>query len=354
MKVRTPIDMVKDQTLVKHLAGSRAYGTSLPTSDVDYRGIFVADEIFHRSPWHNIGEFELPDEEDTKFFELTKFMTLLVDQNPNIVETLWVDREDIIETSPAYELLRANRDKLLSSKVAFTFSGYAVAQLKRIRGHNKWINSPQPEERPKQYEFISLVQSFSENKELTYTTDDVVRDKDSFSLVHYGNDVFGMYFRPSPGSPIVFDDAGALVSSSRDHTGTPERIIKFNRAEYKLAKEKHKQYWTWKNNRNESRSELEEQFGYDTKHAMHLVRLLRMAEEALRDGVINVKREDSNELLSVRHGAWTYEELLEYAETMDANIRGDLYKNTKLQKQVDHTFASQLLMDVQDLVWGNK
>ncbi len=44
MKIRQPLDMLEDGLIVKHLAGSRAYGTSLPTSDTDIRGIFCADE----------------------------------------------------------------------------------------------------------------------------------------------------------------------------------------------------------------------------------------------------------------------------------------------------------------------
>ena len=356
MKVRQPIEMLEDQLLVTHLAGSKAYGTNLPTSDTDIRGIFVADELYHRSPWYTVNEIEIPEDEDTKYYELSKFLKLLVDQNPNIVESLWVDEDDILTSSPGYELLRANREQLLSSKVAFTFSGYAVSQLKRIKGHNKWINNPQPEERPKQYEFMSLIQSLTEDKELKYTTEDIVRDQKTYSLLHYGNDVFGMYLRPSPGSPWVFDDSGALVTNTprEQVSGQPVRIIKFNRDEYKLAKEKHKQYWDWKTNRNESRSELEEKFGYDTKHAMHLVRLLRMAEEVLSEGIIRVKRPDAQELLSIRDGAWTYEELVSYAEEVDNRIRNELYKSTKLRKTVDVKFASKLLMEVQELAWGKQ
>ena len=354
MKVRQPREMLEDQLLVTHLAGSKAYGTNLPTSDTDIRGIFVADELYQRSPWYTVNEIKIPEDEDTKYYELSKFLKLLVDQNPNIVESLWVDEEDILITSPGYKLLRTNREQLLSSKVAFTFSGYAVSQLKRIKGHNKWINNPQPEERPKQYEFMTLVQSFSPHKELSYSTQQLIADQKTYQLLHYGNDLFGMYLRPNPRSPWCFDDVGALITNTpRDSiAGLPDRIIKFNRDEYKLAKEKHKQYWDWKTNRNESRSELEEKFGYDTKHAMHLVRLLRMAEEVLSEGIVRVKRPDAQELLSIRDGAWTYEELVSYAEDVDSRIHGELYENTKLRNTVDVNFASKLLMDIQELTWG--
>lgn len=355
MKFRQPNEMLVDQMLVKHMAGSRAYGTNLPTSDVDIRGVFVADELYYKSPWFTVEEINIDDEEDTKYYELSKFLKLLVDQNPNIVETLWVDDEDVLESSPAYELLRANREKLLSSKTAFTFSGYAVAQLKRIKGHNKWINNPQPEAQPRMIDFVTMVQSFAEGKELKFDFNDPAHL--NYVMVHYGQDLYGMYENPEGKSYKAYDVTGALIAN-RDietHTlGNPVRLIRFNRDEYKLAKEKHNQYWTWKKNRNESRSELEAKFGYDTKHAMHLVRLLRMGKEILTEGVVRVKRPDAKELLEIRDGKWTYEELVAYAEQLDSDIRKVHYKETTLQKKVDVKFATQLMFDAMELSWSGK
>jgi len=46
---------------------------------------------------------------------------------------------------------------------------------------------------------------------------------------------------------------------------------------------------------------LEAKFGFDTKHAMHLIRLLRMAREILETGVVHVKRPDAEELSAIRY-----------------------------------------------------
>ena len=105
MKVRSAEQMLHDQLIVSHFAGSHAYGTSTPESDVDIRGIFCADEIFVVSPWFQSNEITLPEEEDTKYYELTKYLQLTVDQNPNIVESLWVDDGSVIKSSRAYEYL---------------------------------------------------------------------------------------------------------------------------------------------------------------------------------------------------------------------------------------------------------
>ena len=92
----------------------------------------------------------------------------------------------------------------------------------------------------------------------------------------------------------------------------------------------------------------------DFKNAMHLVRLLRMGQEALETGQIIVKRPDAQELLDIRAGSMTYEEIVEYAEDMDDNIKHKLYKTTDLPKKPDLKKVAQLLMDVQFKVWDWK
>lgn len=354
-------DLIKTNLIVRHLAGSHAYGMSTPESDVDYRGIFFAPEISVRTPFFPMKEVSDATEEDTKYHELTHFMKLVLDCNPNIIETLWVD-EDVIEvSSPAYELLRANREQLLSKKAAFTFTGYAFAQLKRIKGHNKWINNPQPEAAPRQIDYISLVQNFTESKVFKL---DFEQFKDGWILFHFGGDIYGMYEREgftSYNNDFTinpFKEEQAVNNPFVDETGQfrkhPKYIVKFNREHYKQDKETWKNYWGWKNNRNEKRSVLEEQFGYDTKHAAHLVRLLRMGNEILEHGQVIVKRPDADVLLEIRKGAWSYDSIVGYAEQLDKNIREVLYKTSPLRHSPDYNFAAKLLMDVQDVCWSKK
>jgi len=349
--LRTAQELMSDNMLVKHYAGSISYGTNLPTSDVDFRGVFCADPVNIRTPFYTVRECEDVAEEDTKLYELSHFMKLCLECNPNIIETLWVDDEDIVFRTPAYDLLREHRHKLLSSKIAFTTSGYAISQLKRIKGHNKWINSPQPFDAPKPKDYVSLIQYFGEDKMLKLN---IVDWNENHRLIPYGGDVFGVYAEQGR---QIFDHVGKLNTNyegdrSEYEKKVPMMIIKFNKDVYKEFKVKHEMYWSWKNNRNESRAELEESHGFDTKHAMHLVRLLRMGVEALRDEEIIVKRPDAEELLSIRNGAWTYEEIVAYAEKMDKEVRDVWYKKTNLPKRPDLKFAAALLMDVQDSIWN--
>lgn len=365
----------KKNLIVEHLAGSHAYGTNIASSDVDIRGVFCADPINIRTPFFPVREVTLQDEEDGKLYELTQFMNLYVGMNPNIVETLWVDPVHILNKHPAYDYLRENAaQQLLNKKAAFTFSGYAVAQLKRIRGHNKWINNPQPEEPPRQTKYVSLVHNFSNRKLFTLNMEEF---RDGYRLIHYGGDIYGVY--DAPGYQ-TFDNIFTLNTNSDDLTGfytkepsaaevqagqilqipefgtrrLPQFIVKFNQENYRQDKEIWQNYWTWKKNRNEKRAELEAQNGFDTKHAMHLVRLLRMGEEILTEGVVNVNRPDSEELLDIRNGAWTYEEIVEYAEYTDKHIREVLYKSSTLPKAPDLQLAAKVLIKCQDIFWENK
>ncbi len=351
MKNRTKTELMTENLLVKHKAGSHAYGTNIATSDEDYRGIFVADPINIRTSFFRIEEAEDTTEEDTKLYELAHFMKLCLDCNPNIIETLWVHNDDITFRTPAYDLLRNARHDLLSSKIAFTTSGYALSQLKRIRGHNKWLNNPQPEQQPTPRQFLTVVQWLGQEKNLH--PDLVESFLQNHRLIPFGNDMYGVV--PELGYRL-WDHKGNLNDNFEgqraEYNNAYLMIVKWNRDEFKVALEKWQQYWTWKRERNEVRSELEAEFGYDTKHAMHLVRLLRMGVEALRDGEIVVRRPDAQELLAIRNGAWKYEDLVSYAEDMDKQVREVWYPKTQLRKTPDILYAANLVMQVQDLVWS--
>lgn len=261
MDVKQPDQLIKDNLIGKHFAGSIAYGTNLPTSDVDYRGIFVADPIYVRTPFFNVNEAKDTSEEDTVIYELNQFMKLALDCNPNVVETLWVDESSIVHDTPAYKYLRQHAPQLLSSKIAFTTSGYALAQLKRIKGHNKWLNNPQPELPPRQVNYISLVHNFTPDKIFKVDMNNFHR---GYRLVPYAAETYGVYV--ADGYETFNMETGNLNTTYEGDShvlSTPLFIVKFNKNEYNSAKDTWTNFWTWKKNRNVARNELEENFGYD-------------------------------------------------------------------------------------------
>jgi hypothetical protein len=75
-------------------------------------------------------------------------------------------------------------------------------------------------------------------------------------------------------------------------------------------------------------AELEAKYGYDTKHGMHLVRLLKMGEEILSGQGVIVKRPDAMELLDIRAGMMSYDALLEYAGALEEKVKEAARKTT--------------------------
>lgn len=262
-------EWVKHCTIYETVVGSTAYGTNTPTSDIDLKGICIPPiEYYFGSRTFEQQEFTA----DHTVFSLKKFVHLAQDANPNILEMLFTKEEHIKTQTIWGESLRANRDMFLSKKARHTFGGYAHAQLQRIKGHRKWIMFKETEPKPEDF-VIKKTRLDSQKNVISY-----------------------------------------------DH---------FQEEQYKGALRRWNQYLGWKKERNPTRAELEEKFGYDTKHAMHLIRLLRMGVEILEHGIVLTYRPDCAELMQIRNGLWPYDDLIKYAEDMDLKLQ-KLYDTSKL------------------------
>ena len=228
--------------------GSHAYGTNTTSSDIDYRGIFVADRKY-TTQFFNTGQYNDPNEKDSVSYELNKFMKLYSEGNPNIIELLWVDESNIITDSAAYQLLRKNRSELLSSNVVHTFCGYSRSQLKAMKNQSKWENNPRDINPPKQTDYVSLVVNFTADKMFQINIEDF---QDGHQLVHYGGNIYGLY--QSKGHS-TFTKTFHLITNSEhfEHTDSdgnrriPLHVIKFNIQEYQQTLDDWTNYWNWRN-----------------------------------------------------------------------------------------------------------
>lgn len=145
------------ELMVLHLAGSKLYGNSRPESDTDYRGVFLApnetftgllgtvEQLEGKDVWQALVDagLDLVETDDLVIYELNRFCKLALDNNPNIMDTLchdYTNPEFSVYCSDSGKELLQNKHLFMSTKLKHTFSGYAMAQLKRIKGHNKWIN----------------------------------------------------------------------------------------------------------------------------------------------------------------------------------------------------------------------
>lgn len=97
----------------------------------------------------------------------------------------------------------------------------------------------------------------------------------------------------------------------------------------------------------EKRKALVEQHGYDTKNAAHLIRLLRMGIEFLRDGELNVDRGgyDATELLAIKHGEWGLERVKVEAGRLFRRAE-EVYDRSTLPARPDPAKVGQLCVDL--------
>ena len=274
-------EWLEEGTIFVTLAGSRAYGTSRPDSDTDYRGIAIAPQSHLYSFRHDFEQAVHSKPTDIVIYSLQKFMKLAAGSNPNIIEILYTDRENWVISTPVFEKLVENRHLFLSTKARHTFSGYAIQQLKRIKSHRNWLLNP-PACKPTRTEF-----GLSEDNKVSRS-------------------VMGAFDN-------IEEHHGAKFDAKIMELLTAEK-------RYSAALVGYNQYKSWEKNRNASRAALEAVNGYDTKHGMRLVRLMRMCKEIMTTGEVIVNRPDAKELLEIRNGAWSYDELIAWAESIDKEI----------------------------------
>lgn len=289
--------------------GSHAYGLNTPESDLDLRGIAIPPKEYFLGFLKRFEQAESKDP-DLTIHDIRKFFALAADCNPNIIEMLWSDEEDHLLVTPVGKKLLDARALFLSRKAKSTFSGYAIAQLKRIKTHRKWLLDP-PTHKPIREEFQLLETSLLPADILgamqSNIEQDPTREKD------YPTYIMTLYHR--------------------------ERA-------YQNALREWQQHETWKAQRNPKRAALEAKYGYDSKHASHLVRLMRMCREILTNGQVIVKRRaDRDELLAIKQGAWKYEGLITWAEQQDRELAA-LEKSSLLPHSPDRDRLDQLCMEI--------
>jgi predicted nucleotidyltransferase len=97
----------------------------------------------------------------------------------------------------------------------------------------------------------------------------------------------------------------------------------------------------------EKRKELVDRFGYDTKHAAHTIRILRMGIELMRTGSLNIDRTgiDADELLAIKTGALAREDLLRLADDHFTEF-GASMEFTDLPERIDREAVNSLCISV--------
>lgn len=347
--INKDLHWIKDRTIFLTIHGSVAYGLNTPESDIDYRGICIPTKEYFLGFNKNFEQLVLIDP-DATIFNIIKFFGLTAANNPNTLELLFVDEKDHLLVTEAGQLLIDNRDKFLSKQLKERYIGYAKAQAHRIKNHKKWLH--QKMTAPPTRKECGL-------------PDKPLIDKDQFdaikSLINKKLSQWTCNFEPFSDSQKIYlqgkvsDILTEMEITSDDQwnaaarcIGLDDNLIEIISKEkfYESKIEDWKNYLSWKKNRNPKRAALEEKFGFDLKHGTQLVRLLKLGKEALENGVLQVKRTyDREELMGIKNGSMTFEQLIEYADKIEEEIK-ESYKTSKLPDQPDIKFLDNLCVSI--------
>ncbi len=115
---------------------------------------------------------------------------------------------------------------------------------------------------------------------------------------------------------------------------------------YTSKKREWDQYQEWKTSRNPKRAADEAKYGADLKHAYHLIRLTRMSREILTTGKVIVKRPDREELLAIRNGAWSYEQIAEFVKKEEQELNAIYDTANLLPKTPDMKMLDKLCIEL--------
>lgn len=328
------------------VAGSRAFGTHHPDSDVDLKGVAIPPAAwFHGC----MRQFEQSTDADaiaafrgqlttdeqaivarTKLegsvFDLRKFLRLAAEANPNIIEVLFCRDDEVRLITDVGRRLRAARSLFVSARARHTFAGYATAQLKRIETHRRWLLHP-PACEPTRADFDLPERTVIPADQLAAATAAIRSRVDAWDVDLSALDEPERLDLQSRVSTLVAE----LKITQDDRWRAGARAIGIDEnflllldreRRYKAARTQWEQYHHWRNHRNAARAEGEARYGYDVKHGAHLYRLLKMCGEMLVSGEVHVWRGDidADVIHAIRHGEWTYDRLVNWAGEADAEL----------------------------------
>ena len=252
-----PPEFVKMQTQYEVMMGSISYGIAIDTSDVDIYGFCIpskdiifphlSGEIqgfgrqiqrFDQFQAHHVYDKDSKKEYDISIYNIIKYFQLVMDNNPNMIDSLFVPQRCVLHCSQIGDLVRQNRKLFLHKGIFHKLKGYAYSQLHKMR-----IKKPEGK-----------------------------------------------------------------------------------------------------------RKELIEKYGYDTKFATHVVRLLVQCEQVMMEEDLDLER-NREQLKSIRRGEWKFEDVVNFFNQKERELES-LYHSSKLQHSPNERKIKTLLLNCLEMHFG--
>ena len=346
------IKQIKDEgvLLFECISGSKAYGLATETSDTDIKGVFYMP----KSRFYGLEYIPQVNNEtnDEVYYELGRFTELLLKNNPNILELLATPADCVLYRHPIMD--RFNIHTFLSKLCKETFAGYAATQIKKARGYKKKIVNPVEKDRKNVTDFCFIMSGHSAVPLMQWLSENQL-EQERCGLVNipHSKGLYALFYGEDYRGIVSSELANDVSLSSVPKGAQPIAYLYFNKEGYSTYCKEYKEYWEWVEKRNDNRYQgnMEHGRGYDAKNMMHTIRLLQVAEEILRDGQLNVRRPNREELLSIKAGNFQYEQLLEMADRLMAKIEA-AYTASALQDAPDKGKVEAILIEMRNELYA--
>jgi predicted nucleotidyltransferase len=374
--------LIESQQVLYHVyRGSYVYGTYIEgKSDKDESGIFMStlEDVFGLNYKEQIND----DKNDIVFYELKRFMDLVMTNNPGMLELLFTPEKFHIYKHPIMDLVFENKHKFITKLCKNSFCGYAVAQIKKAKGLDKKMNWENEKiERKNVLDFCFVpdncnsisIKDWLEARSLKQEYCGLV------NLPHMRG-VYSVFYdfvshKEKEGKKLSkswvkfrelhapeYDCSGDLhykgivqkedLSNDISLSEIPKKdlaicTMTFNKDAYSTHCKKYKEYENWLQNRNVERYVDIEGHGQkiDGKNILHCVRLIRTAKEIAQGQGVIVERPDAAELLKIRRGEVDLNYLISWGEE-EIKIIDELFDKSDLPDNVDKNFVNDLLIQI--------
>lgn len=379
--------------LYRYVRGSTAYGLALPTSDVDEGGVYLEPIDTLLDLGLDYQEQISDEKNDTTWYSLKKFMHLLMNGNPNVLEALFVDDKFVLYEHPIMTEIKKHRHIFLTKDCFGPLIGYAKTQIMKARGLNKKIVNPVTE-RKDVLDFCYTFKNQGSQSMKEFLAERGL-DQKYCGLVNIPNmkDTYGVYydyaahvhFEPMSISEKIefkrqlclrFNDpewsyhhidlrierkdffgyAGIVHPDGKSNEVRLSSIPKgekpicfmtYNQDGYTSHCKRYTEYQDWVAKRNPQRYLENKEKDYDRKNIAHSVRLMHMGIELAKEGIFHVDRTniDRDFILDIRLGNRTYDEVITYIESKNEEMKQAMESST-LPEHIDVEVVNKLLLDI--------
>ena len=317
--------------LMRQIFGSQLYGTNTPTSDTDYKSVYLPPyrdillqnikPSISKSKEKGENKKNSPDDIDEEIYSLDKYLSL-VGQGQTV-------SLDMLFTPPQYQLIKSdiwnhimkNRDKLVSKK-SKAFIGYCRQQANKYGIKGSRVAAARDT-----LAFLNhLIQIMGMNKKLG--------DYDSkIDVFAKGREFVNIIEIPLANGQLikhldVCDRKLPYTASVKNAYDVVEKIVD--------------EYGT-------RALQAEQNEGVDWKALSHAVRIGEQAIELFTTHNIIFPRPNASELLKIKKGEIPYKQVSEIIEDLFVRVEEEA-NNSTLPEDVDHKWIKNFIIDT----YGNE